>query len=110
MENLHLAHKDDTDTAARTDSEAKLDWQEQKEREAKRRKIESRYQQTEESIQQTEQRIAEIDITMCRPEYASDVTKLTELSTEKEQLEHKLEDAMELWERYAEELEQFSNI
>ena len=42
------------------------------------------------------------------PEYATDVGKLTELAKEKEQLERELEHAMEAWETYAEQLEQFS--
>lgn len=107
IENLHLAQDSSVHASAPAESDSKLDWQEQKEREAKRRKIQSRYNQEEETIQQLEQRITEIDATMCLPEYASDVTKLTELSTEKEQLEHDLEDAMERWETYAQELEQF---
>lgn len=110
VENLYLAADDSASTAVPTESDSKLDWREQKEREAKRRKIENRYQQTEESIQKIEHRITEIDDTMCRPEYASDVSKLTELSAEQERLEQELEQAMELWERYAEQLEQFSDV
>ena len=82
--------------------------EEQKEREAKRRKIENNYNKTEEEIHTIEQRLSLIDDTMNLPEYATDVGKLTELAKEKEQLERELEHAMEAWETYAEQLEQFS--
>jgi len=63
---------------------------------------------TEEEIHTIEQRLSLIDDTMNLPEYATDVGKLTELAKEKEQLERELEHAMEAWETYAEQLEQFS--
>lgn len=107
LENLYLKPEPSPSSGEKADSEAKLDWKEHKEREAKRRKIEHSYHQTEETIQDIEQRIAGIDAEICLPEYASDVGKLTELTRNKEQLEKELEQAMEAWEQYAEQLEQF---
>lgn len=108
MEQLHLKPQVSGQPGGKTESEAKTDWKEQKEREAKRRKIENNYNKTEEEIHTIEQSISLIDDTMNLPEYATDVGKLTELAKEKEQLERELEHAMEAWETYAEQLEQFS--
>ncbi len=108
VEQLHLKPQVSGSSGTKTQSEAKTDWKEQKEREAKRRKIENNYNKTEEEIHTIEQRLSLIDDTMNLPEYATDVGKLTELAKEKEQLERELERAMEAWETYAEQLEQFS--
>lgn len=108
VENLYLKPQLSSSSDVKADSDAKLDWKEQKEREAKRRKIEQNYNKTEETIQNIEQHLADIDATMCLPEYAADVGKLTELTREKELLEQELEQAMEAWELYAEQLEQFA--
>ncbi len=108
VEKLHLNPQVSSQAAEKTESDAKLDWKEQKEREAKRRKIENSYNKTEEEIHTIEQRISLIDDTMSLPEYATDVGKLTELAKEKEQKERDLERAMEAWETYAEQLEQFT--
>lgn len=107
VENLYLNQTQDSTPVAKNDSEAKLDWKEQKEREAKRRKIENNYKNTEQKIQTLEEQISNIDDEIARPEFASDVGKLTELTREKESLEAELELAMEQWEIYAEELENF---
>lgn len=108
VEKLHLNPQVSGHAAEKTESDAKLDWKEQKEREAKRRKIENSYNKTEEEIHTIEQRLSLIDDTMSLPEYATDVGKLTELAKEKEQKERDLERAMEAWETYAEQLEQFT--
>ncbi len=108
VEKLHLNPQVSGHDAEKTESDAKLDWKEQKEREAKRRKIENSYNKTEEEIHTIEQRLSLIDDTMSLPEYATDVGKLTELAKEKEQKERDLERAMEAWETYAEQLEQFT--
>ena len=108
VEKLHLNPQVSGQTGDKPESDAKLDWKEQKEREAKRRKIENSYNKTEEEIHTIEQRLSLIDDTMSLPEYATDVGKLTELAKEKEQLDRDLEIAMEAWETYAEQLEQLA--
>ncbi len=107
VENIYLNKTPDTTSVSKTESDAKLDWKEQKEREAKRRKIESNYKAAEEKIQSLEEQITEIDDEIALPEHASNVAKLTELTRAKETLETELEIAMEQWELYAEELENF---
>ena len=109
VEKLYLSQTSLSDApASKTDSDSKLDWKEQKEREARRRKIENNYNNAEAKIQSLEQRISDIDEETALPEYASDVAKLTELTRERENLEQELEQAMEDWETFAEELEHFN--
>lgn len=107
VEGIYLNRVDATLSDTKSESTAKLDWKQQKEREAERRKIENNYKKAEETIQKLEEQISHIDEEFCLPEYASDVARLTELTKEKEQLEDELEQAMQQWEHYAEELERF---
>lgn len=108
VENIYLTKSTDMSVDTKTESHSKLDWKEQKERDAKRRKIENNYKSAEEEISRLEEKIQVIDQEIALPEYASDVGKLTELTREKESLETELESVMDLWEQYAEELEHFS--
>lgn len=105
MEQLHLKPEPSAGASNSAESESKLDWKEQKEREAKRRKAENAYKKAEERVQELEEKIAELDATMSLPENASDAQKLTQLSAEKEELEQDLELTMEQWEICMEELE-----
>ncbi len=90
------------------ESQAKLDWKEQKERETKRRRVENQYKKAEDAIEKLEDKITRIDEKISLPENASDVAVLTQLSAEKEELEDRLSQVMEEWEQFAEELESFS--
>ena len=83
-------------------TENKLDWQQQKEEQAKLRKRQNDLKKTEEEIERVETRMAELDAALADPSIASDHTKLTELSREREELEGKLELLMEQWEELAE--------
>ncbi len=83
-------------------TETKLDWQQQKEEQARQRKRQNDLKKTEEEIERVETRMAELDTTLADPAIASDHTKLTELSKEREALEEKLEKLMEQWEELAE--------
>ena len=83
-------------------TETKLDWQQQKEEQARQRKRQNDLKKTEEEIERTENRMAELDTALADPAIASDHTKLTELSTEREELEGRLEKLMEQWEELAE--------
>lgn len=87
-------------------SEAKLDWQEQKKLAAQKRKKENEYEKIEQQISLLEEEISHLDEELLRPEYACDAGKLTELTRAREQKEAALTDAMDQWERLAEELEQ----
>ncbi|MBR6537243.1 MAG: ABC-F family ATP-binding cassette domain-containing protein [Lachnospiraceae bacterium] len=83
-------------------TETKLDWQQQKEEQARQRKRQNDLKKTEEEIERVETRMSELDTALADPAIASDHTKLTELSREREELEVKLEKLMEQWEELAE--------
>ncbi len=85
-----------------TATETKLDWQQQKEEQAKLRKRQNDLKKTEEEIERVENRMAELDTALTDPAIASDHTKLTELSRERDDLEGRLEKLMEQWEELAE--------
>ena len=106
VESRYLGNTTEATPKTEAPSTAKLDWKEQKEREAKKRKIETAYEKAENEIQKLEELIEETDAQIALPEYASNVAKLTELSKQKEQYEAELETAMEEWEKAAQALEE----
>lgn len=106
VESRYLGNTTEATPKTETPSTAKLDWKEQKEREAKKRKIETVYEKAENEIQKLEELIEETDAQIALPEYASNVAKLTELSKQKEQYEEELETAMAEWEKAAQALEE----
>ncbi len=105
MEKIYLDAVNPSSPEQKTESEAKINWKEQKEREAYRRKIENNYKNAENKIQDLEEQIEKVDEETALPEYASDVAKLTELTRKKDALEAELNTALTEWETYAEELE-----
>ena len=105
MEKIYLDAVDPSSPEQKTESEAKINWKEQKERESYRRKIENNYKNAENKIQDLEEQIEKVDEETALPEYASDVAKLTELTRKKDALEAELNTALTEWETYAEELE-----
>lgn len=110
MEKIYLDAVDPSSPEQKTESEAKINWKEQKEREAYRRKIENNYKNAENKIQDLEEQIEKIDEETALPEYASDVAKLTELTRKKDALEAELNTALTEWETYAEELEELEAL
>lgn len=107
VENRYLGNTTEAAPKKEAPSTAKLDWKEQKEREAKKRKLEAAYEKAESEIQKLENLIEDTDAQIALPEYASDVAKLTELSKQKERYEEELETAMEEWECAAQALEEW---
>ncbi|MCI5623707.1 MULTISPECIES: ABC-F family ATP-binding cassette domain-containing protein [Anaerostipes] len=79
-------------------TESKLDWQQQKELQAKQRKKENRLKKVEEQITQLEERQSEIEEQMALPEIATDVAKLMELGNEQASITDSLEELYEEWE------------
>lgn len=107
VEQRYLTPETETESSAtEKNSEAKLNWQEQKKQAARKRKIENEYEKTEQQIALLEDEIAHLDEELLRPEYACDAGKLNELTKEREQKEAALTDAMDQWEQLAEDLEQ----
>ncbi len=79
-------------------SENKLDWQAQKELQAKQRKRENDLRKCEEEITALEERDAFLDEEMSLPENATNVARLQEITKEKEEIASKLEVLYEKWE------------
>ena len=119
---IYAASKDDEDnkkgiTAASSDAQpdttassdnGKLSWQQQKELQAKRRKIENEYKKTEERIAQCEDIISGVDEELMKPEVATNSAKCNELSEKRSNAEEELSTLYEKWEQLAEELEEFN--
>lgn len=85
--------------------EGKLNWQEQKEVKARRRKLESDLLKTETQISDIEEKLLKLDEEMAQEEVATDVARLTKLSKERDALSEDLEKLYELWESLSEEKE-----
>lgn len=89
-------------TSTPTVTENKLDWKQQKEEQAKQRKRQNDLKKTEDEIAALEARSATLDEELANPDNFSDHTKLLALNTEKQQIENRLEELMELWSELAE--------
>ncbi len=79
-------------------SDNKLEWQVQKELQAKKRKLENDLKECEEEITSLEERDSYLDEQMSLPENATNSVKLQEIASEKEQIALKLEELYEKWE------------
>lgn len=83
-------------------SSGKLDWQRQREEQAKERKRQNDLKKVENEIQSLEQRDAELDKLLLQEEIYSNPQKLLELNKEKSEIASRLEALMEQWEALAE--------
>lgn len=87
-----------TTTSANVEPSAqKLDWKQQKENQALMRKKENELKKCEEKIEKLEARNQELDDEMAKPENATNVAKLQEISKEKASIEAELEELYEKW-------------
>ena len=80
----------------------KLDWQEQKELQAQKRRQQNALKKTEERIAELEQRCAEIDEEMTKEEIYTNSVKCQELASKKAGHEKELEELYETWAELAE--------
>ncbi len=85
-------------------SDTKLDWQAQKEAQARERKRKNEFQKTEKRIDALETRNAEIDELMTQEDIYTNSVKCRELAEEKSAIEEELLELYETWETLAEEL------
>ena len=83
-------------------SEGKMDWQAQKEEQAKQRKIQNRVKKIEEEIETLEEKIAAIDEQFALPEVATNSAKLGELHSARTEAQEKLDQLYEEWESLSE--------
>lgn len=81
----------------------KLNWQQQKEEQARIRKRKNELSKTEDEIHKLETRNEEIDELLTREEIFTNVQKLIELNNEKKAIEDRLLELMEYWELLASE-------
>ncbi len=79
-----------------------LDWKAQKEEQARKRKRENDIRKAEEAIAKLEERDAALDELLSMEENYTDVEKLLKLNKEKEELQEKLLELMDEWEKLQE--------
>ncbi|NLL00993.1 MAG: ABC-F family ATP-binding cassette domain-containing protein [Clostridiales bacterium] len=79
----------------------KLSWQQQKEEQARLRKLKNDLKKTEDEIHELEIKNEEIDALLIKEEIFTDAHKLMELHSEKKQIEARLEELLEEWEKLA---------
>jgi len=91
-----------TEEAPARESEAKLDWKQQKEQQAQLRKKQNDLKRVEGRIEELETRDKEIDELLTREEIFTNVAEVTKLSKEKEALQTELESLYEEWELLSE--------
>lgn len=96
------ADADNTAATKAAESEVKLDWKAQKEKQARLRKKENDLKKCEEKIAELETRISEIDTEMSDPAIGTQVAKLQELTKEQAACQEQLEKLYEQWEELAE--------
>lgn len=96
----------DTVSEKAVDTSGKDAYLRTKEQQAKQRKLENDIRKTEEKIEELEAQIAKIDEQICLPENATNATKLSELSSKRQELEQVLETVYETWEAFMSNLNQ----
>ena len=106
MEQAHLQTEtkvsDVTTSAAATASDTKLSWQQQKEEQARQRKLEKELQAVETEIEELESDNEQIDTELSDPANGNDVAKLQELSKKRAENDARLEELMQRWESLSE--------
>lgn len=102
LEQVYLTTPATTISEKNAPSETKLDWQTQKELQAKQRKKENDLKKCEEAIAKFEAKQSDIEAQMSLPEVATDVAKLQELSKLQDDINAQLAALYEQWETLAE--------
>ncbi|MDO4623652.1 MAG: ATP-binding cassette domain-containing protein [Eubacteriales bacterium] len=100
-----VSEAETADAAASADSAAggKMDWQAQKESQARQRKKENEIRKVEEKIAELEARNKEIDEEFLKPETGTDLPKCQKLSKEQNAINEQLEELYEKWEILSED-------
>lgn len=84
--------------------DAKTSYAQHKEQQKRLRKAERLVEESEKKIAQMETRLKELDNLLMQPEKASDMTLVTEYT----QTKQALDEEVERWEKYSEELDELS--
>lgn len=82
-------------------TDSKLDWQQQKEEQAKQRKKENDLKKCEEQISVLEDKLARLEQQMSDPAIGTQVAKLQEITREQASVQKQLDDLYEKWELLA---------
>lgn len=85
-------------------ADGQLSWQQQKEEQARKRKLENQLKKTEEEIETLESRNAELDAILSDPKNGTNAALLQECTTEQAENENRLAELMESWEELSAEL------
>ena len=93
------------DAGSSAEAGAKIDWQKQKEEQARIRKLENGLKKVEEHITKLEDAIAELDHAFSDPANATNSAKLNELSAKRSEYQAELDACYEEWERLSMELD-----
>lgn len=88
-------------------SQQKLSYQEQKQRDSQKRKLQRAIDNAEKQIEQLEEREQEIQTEMANPEIASSFDKLGPLQEQLSDVQQKLDEANSAWEKAIEEMDNF---
>lgn len=91
----------DNNTVSKNNQNNKLTWQQQKEEQARQRKLKNQLTTCEQEIEKLEQRNEEIDTFLALEEVYTNVEKLMAFNKEKVQIEKELTTQLELWETLA---------
>lgn len=91
-----------TDSAPAGASDTKMSWQQQKEEQARRRKLENALRKLETQIETLEKKNEELDAALTDPANGTDIALLQSLSKEKEENDTQLMELMEQWEELSE--------
>ncbi|MBD5455992.1 MAG: ATP-binding cassette domain-containing protein [Lachnospiraceae bacterium] len=103
LEQVYLSPESFSVTKEETVTESKLDWQAKKKQQAQIRKKENDLKKCEEKIALLEAQLSEIEKEMQKPEIATNVSKLQELTQDQSTLHAELSDLYELWENLADQ-------
>ncbi len=105
MEQAHLSASDTPSSPSGSTAETesakegtKLSWQQQKEEQARQRKIQNELNKVEQKIEALEADNEKIDAALSNPKNATNSVKLQELANKKAENDSQLEELMERWE------------
>lgn len=99
---VSTAKQEEKIAEAKIETEAKKDWKQAKEEQAKERKKQNDIKKCETRIEELEEQIQSLNDEMSKPEVATNVARLTELTKEQEKANAELEELYELWEELSE--------
>ncbi len=95
---LEKRKTEEKETIVKTDSDAKLDYQERKKAQAQKRKVINRFKKVEEEISELEEKITVKETELQNPEIATDYIKLGEISDEIAKMNETLDTMYSEWE------------